>query len=456
MRPLLLRLTKARPLELSAVLASFCLFFSLLAAYYVLRPLRDEMAMQLGGGGVQRLFDAVFVTMLAAVPTFGWLVRRFPRRDILPWIYGFFVLHLLVFAAVMVGTGPQHLLVAQSFFVWVTVFSATGVSVFWSLMADLFSTDQAKRCYGFIAAGGTAGALLGPALTVGLVHLLGPRYLVLVAAALLCGTVLATRWLRGAAANLPRAEAQERGETKGAGHPGSDPTETATATPPSEGAVSGSVWSGVSDVLRSPLLLGICAFLLLFTTLSTLLYFQTAELLPRFVTVSADRTSLLAKVDGAISLLALALQLFVFPRAVARGGVSAMLVALPCLSVFGFLAVATWPTLLPLLLFGVIRRAGEYAISKPARETLFTALTPDEKYKAKNVIDTLVYRGGDELSSRAFTGLRSLLGVTTHQLICFAIPLSLLWTWIAWRLGRTAHSFTQSRAGSPPRTASGT
>ncbi|HEX3140214.1 MAG TPA: MFS transporter, partial [Rhizobacter sp.] len=165
----LLRRTRATAGELAAVLWSFVYFFALLAGYYVLRPIRDEMGLQLGARALQELFTAVFVVMLLLVPVFGWLNKRFPRRQLLPWLYGFFALNLVGFFAVFEGGGTQSPAVARAFFVWVAVYNFFIISLFWSFMADLFDTEQAKRLYGVISAGGTLGALTGPLITVGLV-----------------------------------------------------------------------------------------------------------------------------------------------------------------------------------------------------------------------------------------------------------------------------------------------
>jgi len=416
------RLSKSEPHEGPAVLAAFAAFFCLLATYYVLRPIRDEMALQLGPKGLQRLFDAVFLTMLAVVPAFGWLVRRYPRRKVLPWVYGFFVLDLVAFYPWLSPGADQTPAVARVFYVWVSVFAATGVAVFWSLMADVFTQAQAKRVYGFIAAGGTAGALMGPVLTASLVAWLGVRALVLVAALFLVGTMVSVSRLR------------DRG--------GEDAAQPAEAPP-----VAGSVWSGLIDVIRSPLLLGICTFVFLFTLLSTFLYFRTAEILPRLVPSGAARTALLAKTDGAVNLLSLTLQLLVFPRLLARVGLRFTLALMPAVSLLGFVALAGWGGLVPLIAFGVARRAGEFALSKPAREILFNALSAEEKYKAKNVIDTLIYRAGDEASSRALGGLRA-AGVSSSSLTWAAAGLSGVWMVIGWLVGRRGERRPETTAES--------
>ncbi|MET0334386.1 MAG: MFS transporter [Rhizobacter sp.] len=430
MKTLLLRKSQATPEELAAVLWSFVYFFALLAGYYVLRPIRDEVGLQLGARALQELFTAVFVVMLLLVPAFGWLNRRFARRQLLPWLYGFFVLNLAGFFLVFETGGTQSPAVARCFFVWVAVYNLFIISVFWSFMADLFDTGQAKRLYGFISAGGTVGALTGPLITAGLVTVLGPKLLVLVSAAFLCLAIVAILRLRSLArereANAPAADDGEHQ------------------------ALKGSIWSGITDVLQSRYLLGICAFLFSYALLSTFLYFQGVELLPRTISNPAERTRLLAQIDLAVNVLALLLQVLAFKGFITRLGTRLTLVLLPVLSVLGFVALALFPVVGVLVAFGVLRRAGEYALSKPARETLFNVLPPEQKYKAKNVIDTLVHRTWDSASSWIFGGLRG-LGMSTVQISWLSVPIAAVWVAIAWSLGRQAEAL-QAKDASPGKT----
>lgn len=410
------RLTRAEPHELAAALWAFVYFFALLAAYYVLRPIRDEMAIQVGQANLQEIFSLVFVTMLVVTPIFGWLTGRFPRKRLLPWLYGFFIANLFGFYLAFEAGGTQSPMVARAFFVWVSVFNLFAVSVFWSLMADLFTTAQARRLYGFISAGGTAGALAGPSLTAGLVVLIGAKGMVLVSAAFLLLVVVAIFQLR--------RWAQQVG---------------ATGESAEESPLAGGIWSGITDIVRSPYLLGICLFLFLYSLLSTFLYFQQTELIPAAVSDSAERTRLLAAVDIAVNLLTLLIQIAAFGALIRRLGIVALLVAMPVISMLGFGVLALYPVLTTLVAFGIMRRAGEYAISKPARETLFNVLPPEQKYKAKNVIDTLIHRGGDASSSWIFAGLRA-LGLSTHGMTWLAVPVAGVWCAVALLLGRAARS----------------
>lgn len=426
MKALALRLSGATPKELTAACWAFVYFLALLASYYVLRPIRDEMAMQVGAGALQELFSAVFLSMLVLVPVFGWLTRRFPRRRLLPWLYAFCVANLIGFYCVFEAGGLPGPLLARVFYVWVSVFNLFVVSVFWSFMADLFDTEQAQRLYGFIAAGGTVGALLGPLLTAGLVRLVGAKLLMLVSAALLGLAIVAILRLR--------AWARDTGATGQAAPEGE------------EQALAGGVWSGLGEVLRSGYLLAICAFLFSYALLSTFLYFQSAELLPRHIADSAVRTQLLAQIDLAVNVLTLLVQTAAFGRLIRRLGTRALLAAMPLVSLLGFAVFALWPVLGVLVGFGVLRRAGEYSISKPARETLFNALPAAQKYRAKNVIDTLVHRTGDTASAWIFNGLRA-LGWSSGQIAWLSVPLAAAWLGVALWLGTQAGKLQSRRSG---------
>ena len=423
-RTLLARFSGAHAAELAASLWSFLCFFSLLAGYYVLRPIRDEMAIQVGQGRLQELFTAVFVTMLVVAPLFGWLMRTFPRTALLPWLYAFFVANLLGFYALFEAGGTQSGTMARVFFVWVSVFNLFAVSVFWSLMADLFDTEQARRLYGFIAAGGTAGALAGPSLTALFVTMVGAKGMLLVSAGFLGLCILAVTRLRAWAARTgARGAAAER-------------------------PIGGSIWAGLTDVVRSPYLLGICLFLFAYSLLSTFLYYQQTALVPAAIADSAQRTRLLATVDVAVNVLALVTQVFAFGALIRRMGTTFMLCSMPVVAVIGFTALAVAPGLTTLVALGIVRRAGEYAVSKPSRETLFNVLPPEQKYKAKNVIDTLVHRFGDTSSTWLFAGLKQ-LGLTLQAMTWLAVPVAGAWLAAALWLGGQ-HERRVGAAGAGP------
>jgi AAA family ATP:ADP antiporter len=406
---LLARAVDLRPGEVAALLLSFAYFFCLLSGYYVLRPLREEMGIASGVEHLQWLFSGTFAAMLAAVPVFGWVVARLPRRRFVPLVYRFFAANILVFFALFTldvgGVGT-----ARAFYIWVSLFNLFVVSVFWSVMADLFTNEQGRRLFGFIAAGGSAGALVGPSLTAALAVPLGPINLLLIAVVLLELAAQCARLLFRHAATTSDSHAP--------------------AAP-----IGGSILAGFTEVLRSRYLAGICLYMLLFTATSTFLYFEQANIVARAFDDPAERTRLFALVDLAVGLLTLATQLFATGRLMRWLGVTGALVAAPVLTVAGFLALAAVPTLALVVAFQALRRAANFAVSQPAREVLFTVIGREAKYKSKNFIDTAVYRGGDAASGWAFAGLRG-LGLDITAIALAAVPLALAWLATGLYLGR--------------------
>lgn len=412
------RLVDVEPHELRAVAWAFLYFFSLLCSYYIIRPMRDEMGIAGGVENLQWLFTATFGVMLCAVPAFGWLTSRYPRPVFLPGVYLFFAACLLVFFFAF-HSGLRDAWVARAFFVWVSVFNLFVVSVFWGFMADVFDSAQAKRLFAFIAAGGTVGAITGPALTAALVLPLGATNLLLISTAFLGVAVLCVRrllhWRAGAAATgghvaMRRPDAQER-------------------------PLGGSMLAGFKLVLGSPYLLGICLLMLLFTTLATFLYFQQAHIVAGAFSDRSQRTAVFAGIDLAVNTLTLVLQLFLTGRLVQAVGLAPTLALIPVLLGAGFLALGLWPVLAVLVVVQVCRRAGNYAVMRPAREMLYTVLDRESKYKAKSFIDTAVYRGGDAVSAWAYAWL-SALGLGLSAIAFVAVPLAALWAAVAHALGR--------------------
>lgn len=410
-----LRLVNVDVSEAKAVLWAFVYFFSLLCSYYILRPMRDEMGVAGGVENLQWLFTGTFIAMLAAVPLFGWLTSRYPRKHFLPFVYFFFILNLLVFYALF-SSGIDHAWLARAFFIWVSVFNLFVVSVFWSFMVDLFNDAQARRLFGFIAAGGTAGAIAGPALTAGLVHVLGTRNLILISAGLLLVAIYCIRQL----------VAWHAAQTGHSDTPGRDVTEQ---------PLGGSLLAGIRLVARSPYLLGIAALMVLFTMLATFLYFQQAQIIRDAFSDPADRTAVFAGIDFAVNVLSLLIQVFLTARLIRWLGLGWTLALIPLLLSAGFLLLSMAPALVVIVFVQIIRRAGNYAVMRPAREMLYTVLGREEKYKAKNFIDTVVYRTGDAASAWVYTGLRG-LGIGLAGIAMIAVPVALVWALLAWRLGK--------------------
>jgi AAA family ATP:ADP antiporter len=413
--------------EVSALLWSCSYFFSLLCSYYIIRPMRDEMGIAGGVENLQWLFSGTFLLMLSIVPLFGWVSSRFPRRRFLPSVYYFFIFNLLLFF-VLFRSDVTHAWVARAFFMWVSVFNLFVVSVFWSFMTDLFSNEQAKRLFGFISAGGTAGALIGPVLTTALAIPLGPTNLLLVSMGFLLWAVICVKRLIRSCEDLQGAKVSGR-----------------PASCESEQAIGGSVVAGIGLVARSPYLLGVCALMLLFTTLATFLYFQQAQIIRDHFADPAERTTVFAAMDLAVNILTVLIQIFLTGRLISWLGLPLTLSLIPLLLAAGFALLGYAPVLSALIVVQVIRRAGNYAIMRPAREMLYVVLGREEKYKAKNFIDTVVYRAGDAASAWVYAGLRA-MGLNLAAIAWLAVPVAMSWAWLAFRLGKRQGLIAGARA----------
>ncbi|MFV1993337.1 MAG: NTP/NDP exchange transporter [Acidiferrobacterales bacterium] len=407
-----------------ALLWSFSYFFALLSSYYIIRPLRDEMGILGGVENLQWLFTGTLVVMTAAVPLFGWVSGRFPRRQFLPYVYFFFILMLLLFYGLM-NSQVLTAYVARAFFIWASVFSLFVVSVFWSFMADLYNNAQARRLFGFIAAGGTICALTGPALAALLVKPIGTSNLLLVSALFLSWALICISRL-SAWSDRNKSELNKTQNNQ---------PRTTIDKEQDDNLIGGGIWAGIILVIRSPYLSGICLLMVLFTTLATFLYFMQAEIIRDAFSDSAQRTAVFASIDLTVNGLTLILQVLLTSRLIKRFGLAVVLAIVPILLAVGFTLLGFAPVLAVLLVTQVIRRAGNYAIMRPGREMLYVVLSRQEKYKAKNFIDTVVYRAGDAFSAWLYTGMRS-LGLGLSGIAFIAVPLALVWAWVAFGLGR--------------------
>ncbi len=414
---------QVKPEEAQALLWSFSYFFALLCSYYIVRPMRDEMGILGGVENLQWLFTGTLLVMTAAIPLFGWVSSHFPRRQFLPYVYLFFIGTLLLFYALM-NEHTVSVTIARVFFIWASVFNLFVVSVFWSFMTDIYSNSQARRLFGFIAAGGTLGALTGPAITSLLVEPIGPRNLLLISALFLSWAILCiiklSRW--SSTETTPKTAAIKETE---------------------ELPIGGSIWDGIRLVMRSPYLLGICLLMILFTTLATFLYLMQAQIVRDAFSDSVQRTALFANIDLAVNALTLVLQLFLTSRLIKWFGLPIVLALIPVLLAIGFILLGLVPSVAILIFVQVTRRAGNYAIMRPAREMLYVVLSKQEKYKAKNVIDTVVYRAGDAVSAWIYSGMRA-LGISLSGIAFIAVPLALLWAWVAYKLGAKQHELADT------------
>jgi len=419
------------------MLVSFVYFFCVLSGWFVLRPIREATAAASGVGTLPYLFTGTLTVMLLANPVFASLVVRYPVRRFIAITYHFFVVNLLVFYALLRFVAPGEgtvgdLWIGRAFFVWTSVFNLFVVSIFWAFMADAFRSEQAKRLFGFIAVGGTLGSVVGSATTATFAAQIGTANLMLVSAvmielAVLCVVRFPARvgvpadGGDGPAVSAAPLEAPINARALPAGGDG----------PP----IGGSVWAGITHVLRSPYLLGISAFFVLFTIGSTVLYFQQADIVGRTYADRATRTTMLARLELVVQSLTLITQIFFTGRLIRWLGMGMALAFLPLVSVIGFAALGTWPVFLVVAVLVVVRRAGNFGLNNPALEILFTVLPREDKYKAKSFIETFVYRSGDQIGAWGFAGLTA-LGLSLSGVAYATVPLALLWLVLAVWLGR--------------------
>ncbi len=429
------RLANVRREEVPALLASVAFFFCVLTALMVVRPVREALGMRAGLDAVRWLFVGTAVVTLSVNPLFGYLVSKFRRITFIAATYVFFATSLLVFWWLLTFA-PERIgeVSGRIFYVWFSVFNLFSTMVFWALMVDRFSLEQSKRLFGVIAVGGTLGAIFGPWLAWRYAGTIGTANLILVAVGFLLLAV-------GAAAMVARLQPEV--PSPGASEvPPEVPPGEATATPPSrELIIGGRAWDGFRDVMRSPYLLGIAAFVLIMSIMATFIYFTRLQIVAAMTDVVDERTGLFAQIDFWTQVTTLVLQLFVTGHIMRRLGVVAGLVLLPVTLCLGFIGLALAGSFLALVLLEATYRAVQRGVTRPARETLFTVLSREDRYKGKAVIDTFVYRTGDVVG--AWTeGLLGRLGGGVLTLTALVIPSALVWAtlsvWLTRRQERLA------------------
>lgn len=424
MTAILQRFFNVRAEEFAPILAAALYFFFVLTSLMVLRPARDAIGMEGGLDSVRWLFIGTALVTLAVNPAFGWLVSRFRRLVFITATYGFFAASLVGFYA-LIAIAPDAVgsLSGRVFYVWFSVFNLFSTMVFWALMADRFSLEQSKRIFGIIAVGGTLGAIFGPWLASQLVEPLGTPAMLVVSAVFLSLAVVAAwivAWLqpevaKGSAGSVDRT------------------------------VIGGNAWSGISAVFRSPYLLGISSYVLLMTVIGTFLYFTRLAMVAAAADDTDARTAIFANIDLLTQIVTLVLQTVVTGHIMKRFGVGVALLLLPIVVSFGFVGLAMAASFAVLILFEASFRAVQRAITRPARETLFTVVTREEKYKSKAFTDTFVYRGGDVVGAWTEGGLRA-LGLGLVGLASVAIPLAIVWAGLGVWLARQQTALTQSRA----------
>ena len=366
--------------EIPVVVLGAAMFFLLFTGYFMLRPVRETMGIAGGVDNLQWLFTATFVATLVALPLFGWISSHARRRTILPWTYGFFALNLAAFAFGFVRD-PDNIWAARAFYVWLSVFNLLVISLAWSVLADLLSAAQAKRLFAIMAGGASAGGLTGPVLGTLLVSSIGHAGLLMLSSALL---------ILSAAAGIALHRWRDR-------HPMTGDPAALKSEQTREQPIGGHPFAGATAVFRSRYLTAIAVFVVLLAVVNTFLYFEQAKLVAATFPDRVQQTQVFGLIDTVVQTLTILIQLFLTGRIAERLGIGVLLVAVPLVMAAGFLWLAFAPVFAVLVVVMVVRRVGEYALVRPGREMLYTVVSPEQQYKAKNFIDTVVYRGGDAI-----------------------------------------------------------
>ena len=383
-----------------------------MAAYYILRPLRDGLASDWSDAEVSFLWTINFFASSLAVAIYGWVVARVRLRHLVPMVYGFFSVSFLLFYVGMWNGAIHPLWVDKSFYVWVSLFSLFNVSVFWSFMADLYTKSQAKRLFPIIGAGASAGALLGPIVPTLLIDWTGTYNLLLISAVLL---------LLGLPLSISLQRLQEKN------------LNSSHSSSKQDYVIGGNPFSGFRDFIKNGYLLNIGLFIVLYTAVASFVYFQQKNLLEPYDL--EQRTRFLGAVDWIVNALTFLIAFFATGRIVHYFGMPVALSSIPWAMSGGLLLLAATPVVWAVLLLQVIRRAGNYAITRPSREMLFTSVTREERFKAKPVIDIVAYRGGDMVTSWSFATFTEGFGWTLSSLAVIGALLAAIWGLVGLFLG---------------------
>jgi AAA family ATP:ADP antiporter len=421
MKKLFSKIVDVKPNEIRALWLGFFFHFLILTGYYIMRPIRDSIA---AGNRLETLpwmFTATLVAMLIANALFAAIVARMSRRKFIPLAYGFFIFNLALFFILMRTCPPaQQVWIGRALYVWVSVFNLFNTAIFWAFMTDLFTVEQGKRLYGFIAVGGSLGGVLGPFITARYVQNLGAANLLVVAATMfLIAGFLVRFFPSGFTDRNKTVQTQEE-------------------------PIGGSVWSGITHIAHSPYLLGLAASMLLYTTTSTWAYFQQSDLAREALKDSAARTVFLAHLDMWVNSITVVIQIFLTGRLLKWFGVGFTLVAMPFVSMLGFGAMGFAPTLGLLAIFQVARRVAAYALMRPSREILFTVLRREDKYKVKSVTDTLGYRTGDQIGAWSYDGMHA-LGLELPSISFVAVPVVAGWCGLSLWLAHKQRALADSQ-----------
>lgn len=418
METLIKKLVNVKSGEVRALLWSFAYFFFLLSTYYMLLPLRDAMGIEGGTRDLPWLFAATLVATLITAPLQAAVAAKLPRRLFVPVIYLFLVANMVVFWVLMrAGVDPVN--VARAFFVWVTVFSVFTVSVFWSFQADLYSSEQSKRLFGFIGAGGSVGAILGPFVTRTLVEPIGVANLLLVASGMLIAAVFCSMRLENAGAAAQAANPEFK-----------------AASADRQKSVGGGVFEGFPLLFKSSYLGGIGLWVFMLSFAGTMLYFVQAEIVAAYTADTGERTEIFATIATWVGILSLVVQLTATGRIIPAIGVGRAAALLPLVFVIGFAAMALSPILLVVAGFQAVQRAANFGVANLARESLWTVVSRSEKFKAKNIVDGTVFRGADAINAQVFNLFSRVLGFSIPVIAVISGVLAAGWLVLSLWLGK--------------------
>jgi len=410
---LLNKATKIEANEVKAVLVSFSFIFTILASYYIIRPVRDAMASDWSDVELSTIWTLTFLISFLVVSIYGYVCSKVKFKNLVPGVYGFFAatFYLLYF---FTNAFPDLNLINQIFYVWVSVFSLLNISVFWSFMADTYKQEQSRRLFGFIASGSSLGAIFGPAVSFFLAEKVGSNELILISATMLLVPIFIVLYLQ-------KIKETELANTSAAEY--------------NEQAIGSGILAGFKEFALKPILLGIGLFIFIYTGISTFVYFEIKNIL---IDVDPDsRTQIWAGIDLAVNVLAVITGMFGTSRLATKFGLKVTLPLVPIIIAGLLFLLALSPILWAVVGLQIIRRAGEYSITKPAREMLFTLVDRESRFKAKSVIDVVIYRGGDIFWAWSFTGLTQVMGLGLGGIAIVGGFIATLWSYVALRLGRT-------------------
>ena len=405
--------SKIKEREVKAVVFSFLFVVVLMSAYYILRPVRDAMASDWTDAEVSWLWTLNFFISTVIVALYGIMVSKFRFRLLVPAMYGIFAGSFIIFY-VLGSIYEDSILIDKAFYVWVSVFSLFHISVFWSFMSELFSKEQSSRLFGVIAVGASVGGLIGPSITAIFSVSLGTDKLMLIASTMLLIPIPIIFFLQ----SLKTKELNNE----------------VLITPISNQSIGGNPLAGFKMFFSNPYLLSIGVFILLYTGISSFVYFELKNLLSDFS--RPERSVIWAQMDLAVNILAISTGLFATGRIVTRFGMPATIAMVPIIICIGLLILAISPLLGVVMILQIVRRAGNYTVTRPAREMLFTLVNQETRFKAKPVIDIVAYRGGDMITAWLFTGLTQGLGLGLAAVAAIGAGIAGLWTLVGIYLGR--------------------